>query len=87
MTFKHDLFKLTQEWDYLFDISLEDGKDLKLPYNADEDPWMASQRFLKDNELPIQFLGQIAQFIKGQMPTQQATAAYVDPFTGKSRML
>jgi phospholipase A-2-activating protein len=53
-----------KEWDYVFQVDIEDGKPtLALPYNAGENPYDASRRFLEQNELPISYLEQVAQFI------------------------
>ena len=35
-----------KEYDYVFDIDIDDGVMLKLPYNLTEDPWMAAQQFI-----------------------------------------
>jgi hypothetical protein len=78
---------LFQEWDYVFEITVEDGRKLKLPYNVGEDPNFAAQRFLEDNELPIQFMEKVAGFLRTQVPGIGAVPAYTDPFTGKLTFL
>jgi phospholipase A-2-activating protein len=43
---------LGKEYDYVFDIDIEDGKDyLKLPYNPSQNPYEAASKFITDNEL------------------------------------
>jgi phospholipase A-2-activating protein len=73
-------------YDYVFNVDLDEGAPLKLPYNASEDPWFAAQAFIHRHELNQMFLDQIAQFIitntKGMVIDQKALD-YVDPFTGK----
>lgn len=54
-----------QKWDYVFDVDVEDGKPpLKLPYNSNESPYAAAERFLADNELPASYLQEVVQFIE-----------------------
>lgn len=71
-------------YDYVFNVDLDD-RQLKLPYNVNEDPWFAAQAFIHRHELNQIFLDQIAQFIiqntKGMVIDQQASN-YFDPFTG-----
>jgi phospholipase A-2-activating protein len=53
-----------KEYDYLFDIDIEDGKPaLKLPYNVTQNPYEAATKFLQDNELPLTYLEETANFI------------------------
>jgi phospholipase A-2-activating protein len=53
-----------KEYDYVFDIDIEDGKPaLKLPYNLSENPWDAARRFLEQNELPFEYYEQVANWI------------------------
>lgn len=53
-----------QEYDYVFDVDIEDGKPaLKLPFNATQNPYDAATKFLQDNELPISYLEETANFI------------------------
>ena len=61
-----------QNYDYVFDVDIEDGKPpLKLPYNASQNPYEAATKFIQDNELPISYLDQVANFITTN--TQGAT--------------
>lgn len=53
-----------QEYDYVFDVDIEDGKPaLKLPYNATQNPYDAATKFLQDNELPMSYLEETANFV------------------------
>jgi phospholipase A-2-activating protein len=53
-----------QEYDYVFDIDIEDGKPpLKLPYNLTESSWDAARKFLERNELPLSYYEQVANWI------------------------
>lgn len=54
-----------QEYDYVFDIDIEDGKPpLKLPYNLTESAWDAARKFLERNELPMTYYEQVANWIQ-----------------------
>lgn len=67
---KHDY--LGKDYDYVFDVDIEDGKPpLKLPYNLSQNPYEAATKFIEDNELPIGYLDQVANFITTN--TQGAT--------------
>jgi phospholipase A-2-activating protein len=67
-----------QEYDYVFDIDIEDGKPaLKLPYNVTQNPYEAATKFLQDNELPISYLEETANFIIKN--TQGATIGQTQP--------
>lgn len=53
-----------KEYDYVFDIDIEDGKPpLKLPFNVTQNPYDAATKFLQDNELPLSYLEETANFI------------------------
>ena len=61
-----------RDYDYVFDVDIEDGKPpLKLPYNLSQNPYEAATKFIQDNELPITYLDQVANFITTN--TQGAT--------------
>ena len=81
-----------KQYDYVIDVDIEDGKPpLKLPYNRSENPYDAATKFLQDNELPMSYLEQTAQFIInstqgatiGQDPDPTATGA--DPWGTENR--
>ncbi|GAA5947309.1 hypothetical protein JCM3765_001619 [Sporobolomyces pararoseus] len=75
-----------REYDYVFDIDLGGGSPiLKLPYNVNENPYAAAQRFLFANELPIGYIDQIADFIeKNTGGVKLGPTDNVDPYTGAS---
>lgn len=53
-----------KEYDYVFDVDVTEGAPpLKLPYNITENPYDAARRFLEANELPAEYLDQVAKFI------------------------
>ncbi|KAH3670257.1 hypothetical protein WICMUC_004910 [Wickerhamomyces mucosus] len=53
-----------KKWDYVFDVDIQDGvPPLKLPYNVNENPYVAAQRFLERNELPSSYTDDVVQFI------------------------
>lgn len=63
---------LGQDYDYVFDVDIEDGKPpLKLPYNVSQNPYEVATKFIADNELPMSYLDQVANFITQN--TQGAT--------------
>jgi phospholipase A-2-activating protein len=74
-----------KEYDYVFDIDIEDGKPpLKLPYNLTENAWDAARKFLEKNELPLSYYEQVANWLtentkgakfgRDSAPSQQAPA-------------
>ena len=74
-----------KDYDYVFDVDIEDGKPpLKLPYNLSQNPYEAATKFIQDNELPMTYLDQVANFIttntQGAMLGQSAQPAGVDPW-------
>lgn len=67
-----------KEYDYVFDIDIEDGKPaLKLPFNVTQNPYDAARKFLEDHELPISYLEETANFIVKN--TQGATLGQSAP--------
>ncbi|RDA90314.1 hypothetical protein CP533_0395 [Ophiocordyceps camponoti-saundersi (nom. inval.)] len=79
-----------QSYDYVFDVDIEDGKPpLKLPYNLSENPYERATKFLNDNELPLSYLDNVANFItkntKGATLGQSSQAAGPDPYGTESR--
>lgn len=78
-----------KEYDYVFDVDIEDGKPpLKLPFNATQNPYEAATKFLQDNELPISYLEETANFImrnaEGAQLGQQSTGG-ADPWGTENR--
>lgn len=80
---------LGQSYDYVFDVDIEDGAPpLKLPYNLSQNPYEAATKFLGDNELPLSYLDNVANFItqntQGATIGQDSAAPAVDEFgTGR----
>ena len=53
-----------KDYDYVFDVDIQDGvPPLKLPFNVGQIPYDAATKFINDNELPINYLDQVANFI------------------------
>ncbi|KAH8701794.1 putative polyubiquitin binding protein [Talaromyces proteolyticus] len=84
---------LGQDYDYVFDVDIEDGKPpLKLPFNLSQNPYEVATKFIQDNELPISYLEQVANFITqntqgatlGQT-TESQQAAGADPWGQERR--
>lgn len=80
-----------QSYDYVFDVDIEDGKPaLKLPYNLSENPYERATKFLGDNELPLTYLDNVANFItentKGAtLGADAAPSGGPDPYGTESR--
>lgn len=60
------------------------SRDLVLPFNP-ENPYIAAQRFLENNELPLSYLDEVVRFIEKN--TAGATLGssgeqFADPYTG-----
>lgn len=79
-----------KEYDYVFDVDIEDGKPpLKLPYNVNQNHYEAARKFIEDNELPLTYLDQVANFIvqntQGATLGQSSSAQGADPWGSESR--
>ncbi|KAJ6531599.1 phospholipase A-2-activating protein [Mycena vulgaris] len=78
-----------KEYDYVWNVAIEDGEPaLKLPYNVSEAPAAAAQRFLERNNLSLNHVNTIVEYIYQNTPGQTLGAGseqYVDPYTGASR--
>ncbi|KAF5373632.1 hypothetical protein D9758_000932 [Tetrapyrgos nigripes] len=75
-----------KEYDYVFDVEMDDKRSLKLPYNANENPYAAAERFLQSNDLPMHHIDEVAGFIEKNtsgVNLGSGSEEYVDPFTGK----
>uniref|UniRef100_A0A915Q0D1 Phospholipase A-2-activating protein n=1 Tax=Setaria digitata TaxID=48799 RepID=A0A915Q0D1_9BILA len=72
-----------KEWDYVFDVTTEDGRVLKLPYNVGEDTSWAAQRFIEKHNLPIKFLEKVSTLLRLQVPgaSSRELSNFTDPFT------
>lgn len=78
------------DYDFVFEVELgDDGSKEKLGFNRGENPYLAAQRFIDENELNQEFLDQIAQFIEQQVPADALRPSNgnmpSDPLTGGSR--
>ena len=76
-----------REYDYVFDVDIQEGAPpLKLPYNVTENPYMAAQLFIQRNELPVDYLDQVANFIvkntQGTSIGAGSAPASADPYSG-----
>jgi len=70
-----------ESYDYVFDVDIEDGKPpLKLPYNLSENPYDRATKFLGENELPLSYLDNVANFITQN--TQGASLGASEPSGG-----
>lgn len=85
-----------KEYDYVFDIDIEDGKPpLKLAYNLTESAWDAARRFLESNKLPMTYYDQVANWImentrgstlgQDSVSTNQAPPPGHDPYGTERR--
>ncbi len=79
-----------KSYDFVFDVDIEDGKPpLKLPYNLSENPYERATKFLNDNELPLTYLDNVANFIttntKGATLGQTEQSGGPDPYGTESR--
>lgn len=74
-----------KEYDYVFDVQLNEGAaPLKLGYNAGDNPYMAAQEFIHQNELQQDFLDEIAKFIISNTSKVELGAPRgpeIDPFS------
>ncbi|KAG6040284.1 hypothetical protein E4U41_001071 [Claviceps citrina] len=78
-----------KSYDFVFDVDIKDGMPpLKLPYNLSENPYERATKFLNDNELPLSYLDNVANFItentKGATLGQTDTSG-PDPYGTESR--
>lgn len=85
---------LGKDYDYVFDVDIEEGKPaLKLPYNLSENPYERATKFIQDNELPLSYLDQVANFITsntqganiGAAQDQGPAPAGSDPWGSENR--
>lgn len=74
-----------REYDHVFDVDVQDGMPpLKLAYNVSENPYVAAQRFLTENELPGTYLEQVVGFLEKNTSAVRLAPTAADPFTGDS---
>ncbi|KAJ7706978.1 WD40-repeat-containing domain protein [Mycena rosella] len=79
-----------KEYDYVWNVAIEDGEPaLKLPYNVADSPAAAAQGFLERNNLSLNHVNTIVEYIYQNTPGQTLGTGggeqYVDPYTGASR--
>lgn len=75
-------------------MDIKDGQPpLKLPYNLGQNPYDVAQRFIGENELPVTYLDQVANFILtntqgatlGSSAPQNNQAQGADPWGSENR--
>ncbi|CAN9327097.1 unnamed protein product [Alternaria alternata] len=75
--------------DYVFNIDIEDSKPpLKLPYDLEQNHYEAARKFIEDNELPLTYLDQVANFIiqNTRGPSvRRGSAQGTDPWGSEAR--
>ncbi|EFA76678.1 hypothetical protein PPL_09428 [Heterostelium album PN500] len=78
------------EYDYVFDIDVNEGTMYKIGYNNGQNPYTVAQEFLWKNDLDQSWLEEIAQFLiknanapANTIGPQEST--FSDPFTGGNR--
>src|SRR5688572_5639181 len=81
-----------KSYDFVFDVDIEDGKPpLKLLYNLLESPYERATKFLVDNELPLSYLDNVANFItentKSATWGEQSGLSVPDPYSTEKRYL
>ncbi|KAI5258795.1 PFU-domain-containing protein [Aureobasidium subglaciale] len=83
-----------KDYDFVFDVDITDGAPpLKLPYNVGQNPYDVASRFIANNELPMTYLDQVANFITtntqgatlGSSAQQQTQAPGADPWGSENR--
>uniref|UniRef100_A0A7S1XE35 Phospholipase A-2-activating protein n=1 Tax=Compsopogon caeruleus TaxID=31354 RepID=A0A7S1XE35_9RHOD len=74
-------------YDWTFDVDAGNGREMKkLGYNRGEDPYIAAQRFIDENQLSPEFLDQISEFLIQQVGEHMPRAlSSGDTLTGASR--
>ncbi|KAE9420335.1 hypothetical protein Angca_004919 [Angiostrongylus cantonensis] len=75
-----------KEYDYALDVTVGDGRKLRLPYNLDEDPEVAVQRFIEKHNLPIPFLSMVTGVLRSRISSNTSQSPeFFDPLTGNNR--
>lgn len=74
-----------EEYDYVFDVDVEDGAPpLKLPFNHNDNPYEAADKFLAANELPASYREEVVRFIlqnTGGAQLDLAPAPVTNPYS------
>ncbi|EGT34984.1 hypothetical protein CAEBREN_13229 [Caenorhabditis brenneri] len=77
-----------EEYDYALSVSLGKGEDMKMPFNVNESPEFAAQRFVERKGLPVAVIPALAGMISQEMDKVSrggGGSGYEDPFTGGGR--
>lgn len=78
-----------REYDFVFDINVDDNRVLKLGYNRTDNPYMAAQVFIEENEISQGYLEEIANFVRvnseGVVLGNDVVNGKSDPYTGAGR--
>ncbi|OBW68479.1 MAG: Uncharacterized protein AUREO_014550 [Aureobasidium pullulans] len=83
-----------KDYDFVFDVDIKDGEPpLKLLYNIGQNPYDVASRFIANNELPMTYLDQVANFITtntqgatlGSSSQQQTQTPGADPWGSENR--
>lgn len=74
-----------KEYDFVFDVDVEDGAPpLKLPFNHNDNPYEAADKFLAANELPASYKEEVVRFIlqnTGGTQLDLAPAPVANPYS------
>ena len=79
------------DYDYVFDVDIKEGEPpLKLPYNLSQNPYEAATKFIQENELPMTYIDEVANFISqntqgATIGSQQEGPSGADPWGTESR--
>ncbi|KAI9894568.1 MAG: hypothetical protein M1814_001922 [Vezdaea aestivalis] len=74
---------LGQDYDFVFDVDIAEGQPpLKLPYNLSQNPYEAGTKFIQENELPMTYLDQVANFIVENTKSVSVGRNHGEPRTG-----
>ena len=72
-----------RKYDYVFDVQVADGPIQLLGFNKGENPYVAAQRFLDQEELPQHYLEEVADWVIQHVPKGELGAVGVrDSLTG-----
>jgi phospholipase A-2-activating protein len=79
-----------KDYDYVFDVDIEEGKPaLKLPYNANDNPYESARKFIETNKLSMTYLDEVTNFIikntQGTSIGSQPQGQGADPWGTESR--
>ncbi|CAA88206.1 Ubiquitin fusion degradation protein 3 homolog [Caenorhabditis elegans] len=80
-----------KEYDYALGVNFGKGEpDKQMPFNVNESPQFAAQRFVERHQLPVSVIPSLAGMISQEMDklskgAASAQSGYEDPFTGPGR--